>query len=111
MLFGEYTRIARLAANGRLPAIGVAREFAEPVTLYVIVRASGAGRRAGHGTSRRSLVGFEIDQASAYRQQDEQPSMTAAHDFGAKQRAAPSGAPASRGARRSSIAGRFRGRP
>jgi putative tryptophan/tyrosine transport system substrate-binding protein len=29
MLFGEYTHIVRLAANGRLPAMGVAREFAD----------------------------------------------------------------------------------
>jgi putative ABC transport system substrate-binding protein len=27
MLFGEYTRIASIAANSRLPAIGAAREF------------------------------------------------------------------------------------
>src|SRR6185436_2372773 len=29
MLFGEYTRIVNIAANGRLPAIGAAREFAD----------------------------------------------------------------------------------
>jgi putative ABC transport system substrate-binding protein len=29
MLFGEYARIVALAANGRLPAMGVAREFAD----------------------------------------------------------------------------------
>jgi ABC-type uncharacterized transport system substrate-binding protein len=29
MLFGEYSRIARLSANGRLPAMGAAREFAD----------------------------------------------------------------------------------
>jgi putative tryptophan/tyrosine transport system substrate-binding protein len=29
MLFGEYPRIVKLAANGRLPAMGVAREFAD----------------------------------------------------------------------------------
>jgi len=29
MLFGEYTRIVKIAANSRLPAIGAAREFAD----------------------------------------------------------------------------------
>jgi putative tryptophan/tyrosine transport system substrate-binding protein len=29
MLFGEYKRIVRLAANGRLPAMGAAREFVD----------------------------------------------------------------------------------
>ena len=30
MLFGEYRRIASIAANSRLPAMGVAREFVDP---------------------------------------------------------------------------------
>ena len=36
MLFGEYKRIASLAATGRLPAMGAAREFVDVGGLHVV---------------------------------------------------------------------------